>query len=349
MSVFRRKRKDGSRSKVYTYYFRYRGKVYTGSTEETKKERAREVERIKRQELRHGRGSIIRDIPFSDLVQEYLNLHASQRKSLKFYEATTTILERHFGSRLLSSIGPRDVQEFIAERRQTVKTSTANRSLVVLKHMLRLAVEWGYLASSPATGFKLEREENRREFFLTPEQWEALGAELPSWLRPLVLAALHTGARRSELVNLEWEDVDFRRKLIRFRRTKNNEDRVVAMSETLAGELRGMKSRIKGGRVFRGFRGAPLKANSFRGAFESAVSRAGLKGFRFHDLRHSAASFMVQAGIPLNTVREVLGHKSITMTLRYAHLAPEHQRDAVRTFDRLSATHHVSGSTVRDG
>jgi integrase len=337
MSVFKRRRSDGTLSKVYSYYFRFRGRRYSGSTEEVSKERAREVERSRRDELRFGRTNIIRDLTFKELGEEYLRLHASQRKSEPFYRHTVAILDEHFGARMLSTIGARDVQEFLTSRRKAVKTSTANRSLVVLKHMLRLAVEWGYAEANPAAGFKLERELNRREFFLTAEQWEALRQALPTWLRPLALAALHTGARRGELVSLTWEDVDLDRGLVTFRNTKNGEDRVVALSATLAVELRRLPWRLQGGKVFRGFHGEPLKVNSFRGAFEGAVRRAGLAGFRFHDLRHSSASFMVQAGIPLNTVREVLGHKSMSMTLRYAHLAPEHQRDAIAALDRIGA------------
>lgn len=107
------------------------------------------------------------------------------------------------------------------------------------------------------------------------------------------------------------------------------------LSDTLVAEFKRLPRPIAGGPVFRTTEGEPLTPTIIRRPFRIAVAAAGLTGFRFHDLRHSGASFMVQAGVPLNTVRAILGHKSYSMVLRYAHLAPEHQRDAVRALDRL--------------
>jgi integrase len=344
--LYRRRRPDGSKNPAWYYDFQFSGKHYNGSTRETSKERARAVEDQRREEARgHGR---VRDIPFGytgdekpaplNLCDEYLRLHAAQKRSKTFFDWTVAILKRHFKERLLSHIGVRDVEEFLAARRADVKTATANRSLTVLKHMLRKAVEWGYAASNPAAGFKPEKERNRREFFLTADQADELLEKTPEHIRPLVVAALHTGARRGELLGLTWQDVDLDRRLVTFRDTKNGEDRTVRMSETLTATLRRLPSRLQGGPVFRSSEGKALEPAAFRKDFEAAAKGAGLKGFRFHDLRHSAASFLVQAGVPLNTVREILGHKSITMTLRYAHLAPEHQEDAAKAMDRLHAS-----------
>ncbi len=350
--LYKRRRPDGSKNPVWYYDFEFNKKHYNGSTRETAKERAREVEDQRREEAR-GRGRV-QDIPFSyagdekpaplNLCDEYLRLHAAGKKARTFFEWTVTVLKDHFGTRLLSQIGPREVQEFLAARRADVKTATANRSLTVLKHMLKKAVEWRYAATNPAIGFKPEKERNGREFFLKPDQADELLEKTPDRIRPLVVAALHTGARRGELLGLTWEDVDLERHRVTFRNTKNGEDRTVRMSETLTATLRRLPSRLQGGSVFCSDDGKALEPAAFRKEFETAVKGAGLKGFRFHDLRHSAASFLVQAGIPLNTVRERLGHKSLAMTLRYAHLAPEHQEDAANAMDRLHAGRSARGS-----
>jgi integrase len=145
-----------------------------------------------------------------------------------------------------------------------------------------------------------------------------------------VTLALNTAARQGELLALTWGDIDMKRKRITFRQTKNGEPRTIPMNRTARATLmtldRGTPSRPE---IFRNAAGQRLLKSGITWAWAKAIAKADLPGFRFHDLRHSAASFMVQAGVPLNTVRDVLGHKSIAMTLRYAHLAPEHHQDAL--------------------
>jgi len=350
--LYRRKHKrpDGKvvRSPIWSYHFRYRGKGYHGSTEETLKERAREAESKKREEVRRGRLTVVRDVTFEFLSTEYLRLHAERKKAKKFFEWTVAILKGNFGTTLLSQIGPKGVEEFLAARRANRKISTANRSLTILKHRFRKAEEWGYLArgTNPAAGFKTEKEKNGREFFLTADQAETFLGKIADRYKPLVLTALHTGARRGELLGLSWEDVDLDRRLLTFRNTKNGENRTVPMSETLSSALRRMPGRLQGGHVFRTAEGEPLEPAGFRKAFEGAVKNVGLKGFRFHDLRHSAASFMVQAGVPLNTVRAILGHKSLTMTLPVC--APRTGSPPGRSGGHGPSAHYRSGDWHQD-
>ncbi len=338
------------RSPIWSYDFQVGGKHYHGSTKETSKQRAEDLEGKLKAAARSGSLVVVQDQTFGYLVKEYMRLHGATKKSPSFFDWTTRILLAHFGKeRLLSSIAPKDVEEFMVWRRSKVKTATANRSLTVLKHMFKKAVEWRYAASNPAAKFRCEKERNRREHVLTVEEAEALEAQLPDWLQPFVLAALHTGARRGELLGLTWANVDLDRKLVRFVNTKNGEDRTVPLSATLAATLKRLPLRLKGGAVFRDPAGEPLTYNGYRGSFEGTAKRAGLTGFVFHDLRHSAASFMVQAGVPLNTVRAILGHKSLDMTLRYAHLAEGDLQRAVGVFDHLEGAEKsggISGGTA---
>ena len=324
--------------KYWHYDFRYKGKRYKASTKQTSKTAAAEVEVAVRRGIREGG---VQDITFEQLAKKYLKLHAKNKRGKAFFEHTVAVLRREFDKTMLSAIGAREVDAFMATRRVTVATATANRSLAVLKHMFKLAIRWGHLGRNPAADLRPEREKNRREFFLDEEQAVRLLAEVPGWLRPLVLAALHTGARRGELLGLHWGDVNLERSEVTFRATKNGEPRTVRLSATLREALRETPSRFRGGSVFRNAAGEPLMPKGISWAFERAVERAKLDGFRFHDLRHSAASFMVQGGIPLNTVRDILGHKSLEMTLRYAHLAPDHQADAVAVMDQLSGREQV--------
>ena len=170
-----------------------------------------------------------------------------------------------------------------------------------------------------------------------------LAAACPEWLRAVVVAAIHTGARQGELLALTWDDVDLDRGQVEFRMTKNGESRVVRLSETVRALLRELPSRFHGGHVFRNHGGKPIHRDGLTWSFRRAVRLACLQGFRFHDLRHSAASFLVQAGVSLNTVREILGHRSLAMTLRYAHLAPDHQAEAMAAMDDVATESRTCG------
>ena len=340
------------RGRFWHYDFQFRGQRYKKSTKQTKKTLAVEAEGKRLRELREGAaiGTTIEDITFEELAAKYLKRHAGitkqkpkaegRKKGAGFYLYTVRVLERYFEKTLLSRIGAGEVDEFMALRKREVSGKTANRSLAVLKHMFKLAVRWGYLAASPAADVKLEREGKGRERFLTQDEARALLAECPDWLRPLVVTALHTGARRGELLGLTWGDVDLPRGLVSFRETKNGEPRTIRMSETVKETLKALPRGVPQVPVFRNKGGAPMHPDGVTWSFRRAVRLAKLADPppRFHDLRHTCASWLVQAGIPLNTVREILGHKSLAMTLRYAHLAPAHQAEATAVMDQALGT-----------
>lgn len=150
------------------------------------------------------------------------------------------------------------------------------------------------------------------------------------------MTALHTGFRASELLSLTWKDIDFRRHMITVRATyaKNGESRVIPMNGVLTDTLR--TSRIKADKsdhVFCSRQGTPYR--SFRTAFERAVREAGIEDFTFNDLRHTFASRLVMAGVDLPTVQELMGHKDISMTLRYTHLSSDHKQRAVKALEQF--------------
>jgi integrase len=160
-------------------------------------------------------------------------------------------------------------------------------------------------------------------------------------LHPLVILAMHTGCRRGELFGLTWPDVDLGRRLLTIRGdgTKSGHTRYVDLNTTALHALQAWKDdraaclsadAIDSDLVFPSSAGTRL--DNVQTAWESVLKAAKVTGFRFHDLRHTFASRLVQAGVDLNTVRELLGHSDLKMTLRYAHLSPDHRRAAV---DRL--------------
>jgi integrase len=148
-------------------------------------------------------------------------------------------------------------------------------------------------------------------------------------LYPAVITALSTGARRGELLNLRWSDVSYDRKTLvsGFGQTKNTEIRSVPLPAAVIDQLQALAQvrRIDDDRVF------PITADELRCPWRRALKAAGISGFRSHDLRHSCASYILQAGFPLGTVAEVLGHKTLEMAKRYSHLAESHTRAALKS------------------
>jgi integrase len=171
---------------------------------------------------------------------------------------------------------------------------------------------------------------NARDRWLTlKEEYSLISCASPEWLKNVILFALHTGMRRSEILNIMWKDVDFNRRLLRVEKTKNNEKRSIPMSNTVYELLKSINIRDISGRVF------PLNVYALKDGFDRAVKKAGIKDFHFHDLRHTFATRLVQNGIDIYRVKELLGHKTITMTMRYAHHYSESLRHSVEVLDKI--------------
>lgn len=144
--------------------------------------------------------------------------------------------------------------------------------------------------------------------------------------------ALNTGMRKGEILSLKWDHVDLKHGFILLDITKNGERREIPINTTLRHSLQGLTRRLDVPFVF--FDDNTRKPFcDIKRSFHTALRRAGIRDFRFHDLRHTFASHLVMAGVDLTTVSRLLGHKSLTMTLRYAHLAPSHMVKAVEILD----------------
>lgn len=140
--------------------------------------------------------------------------------------------------------------------------------------------------------------------------------------------ALNTGLRLGEVYNLDWEDVNLQRRVVTVRRSKDCERRHVPLNALGLAAFKALRNREKkSGPVFLNIRGERLTSSRYW--FELSIEKAGIKDFTWHCLRHTFASRLVMAGVDMRTVQELLGHKSVQMTCRYAHLAPKHQLAAV--------------------
>lgn len=265
-----------------------------------------------------------------EFVTEYFEYYEANRRpmSVRRHRTSWGSVGAALGHKKLSNITPLDLEKYRRKRQEEGRSEvTINRELAFLRNLFNMAIKWGKATTNPVREVKFAREDNGRVRFLTQEEEERLLPACKEPLRPVVITALHTGFRLSELLSLTWDDVDFTRRVIQVRAgyAKNGESRSIPMNEVLTTTLEAI--RISDGPVFRNRKGEPYK--SVRTAFENAVKRAEVPDFTFHDLRHTFASRLVMAGVDLTTVKQLMGHKEISMTLRYAHLSDEHMQRAV--------------------
>jgi integrase len=248
-------------------------------------------------------------------------------KDTPLAEITAGRISEYKGHRLSST---RNIGEGASAVERPIAGATVNRTLALLRHLLRLAQEeWELLDAVPR--IRMEREAEGRLRWLTPEEatrlLDASRKSRNEHLTDLVEFALFTGMRRGEVLGLKWESVDRARGVVLLDTTKSGKRREVPLNSRADAVLarRGSKS---SGLVF-----GTRRWDRFRTAWENAVERAKLADFHFHDLRHTFASWAIQRGASLQEVKDLLGHHSLAMTLRYGHLAPEHLRTAVARLD----------------
>lgn len=275
----------------------------------------------------------------AEMATLYMENHAKPAKRSWWRDGLILkSLIKHFGDVRLTEITALKIEAYRAERKLHVKDSTINRETAVLKCLYNKAIAWGKATDNPVKRVKQFKENNTRTRFLEKGEIDALLKVCPDWVRPIVLVALHTGMRKGEILNLAWDDIDFKNGLIRVRDSKSKEGRIIDMSAPLTQTLKALPKDADSPYVFPGKRGQLAKVRGrIRSQFTAALSQVGIKDFRFHDLRHTFASHLAMHGVDLFTIGAFLGHKSgYRMTQRYAHLSPQHRQKAIHALDGLT-------------
>jgi integrase len=229
-------------------------------------------------------------------------------------------LQQFLRGRVLSEIGREDIAKIGEKKRLESSGPTANRYLALIRAILRKAcLEWEWIDKAPKV--RLYKEAKRRVRWITPEQVNHLLQELPFHQRDIVLFALATGLRQANVLGLTWNHVDLARQTawIPGDQAKGKEDIHISLSQ-FAVEILQRQLGKNGERVFT-YAGKPVGQVNTK-AWRGALQRAGIEDFRWHDLRHTWASWLVQNGTPMYDLQEMGGWKSTEMVRRYAHLAP---------------------------
>jgi len=268
---------------------------------------------------------------FKELAKEFIERHLAVNCSKGWWRKSLVNVQRlgrMFDEKLLHEITPLAIEKFKAERMKEVKPATVNKDLACLKTMFNKAIDWGYFEGyNPVSKVKFLKCDNKRLRYLEKEEIPILIEACSEHLKPIVIIAINTGMRKAEVLSLKWHDINFKLESIQLLKTKNNKPRHIPMNESVKNALFSVKKNPDSPYVFRNRQGGMLL--DIKRSFDTARKKAGIKNFRFHDLRHTFASQLVMNGVDLNTVRELLGHSTLDMTLRYSHLSPQHKKRAV--------------------
>lgn len=357
-SIQERKTKDGKVS--FRVQVRLKGRPSQTATSDRKTDAKRWVNETESaiREGRYFKTDEARRHTLADMCDRYLtdtlpskgtSLQRGQKQQLAWWT-------KRIGKYALADVTPALIAEqrdFLAKKVLTKPTdnkparitapATVVRYLAALSSAFSQAVnEWGWIEASPMAKVKKPREPKGRVRFLSDdERIRLLNACKKSenrYLYPIVLLAISTGARHGEIIGLEWKHIDFDRSRAVLFDTKNGDHRPLLLSPQLIAELELLRTANAEltSLVFASKR-VPSKPMEVRAYWHTALIDAGINDFRFHDLRHTAASYLAMNGATTAELSEILGHKTLVMVKRYAHLTESHTRQVVTKMnDKLS-------------
>jgi len=348
MGVFKRPIKADKGQKQHWYIrFRMNGKDKWESVGEvgiiTKTIAQRKLDERKRQ-VELGQYELIgASIPtIAEFENDYIVYirdvkHNRSWKSALLYINT---LKKFFGDKKLSQISAKDIDEYKLYRLKVVKPASLNRELACLSHLINYAKRQNkFFGENPVSISKLVPENNLKERILTIDEEQRLLDVSPTPLKFIIITALSTGMRKNEILTLKWDNLDLENNIITIdhTNTKSKKTRRIPINSTLRQILIESKLKSAGNDyVFLSTKGDRYKRHdSLKQIFNRACKLAKIEGLRFHDLRHTSATRMIENGANIVAVSRILGHADLKTTMRYAH--PEDSlKDAVEKLANLN-------------
>ena len=330
------------RGKVWWVRFQHEGKRVQRSARTTRKDEALKVlvelqEKVRRrQPLDPDRHS------FEEAAERFVQEHLPLLKpnSAAGYHTHIRFMLEQFQGLHLDEIDRVKIADYISSRRRAGSSSpTIRRHLATLSSVFTRAIGWGWITENPVKTIDRRAipEARPRVRYLTRVEYRRLLAEAAPHLKPIIEVAALTGMRAEEILSLTWVQVDLDRREITLTKTKTNTPRVVPLSREAVAVFVTTPRHITSAWVFCD----PLTGRRYRKlktGFHGACRRAGIENFRFHDLRHTFASWAVQSGMDLYRLSRILGHATTQMTQRYAHLATADLHAAIEQMDARVVT-----------
>ena len=323
------------------WYYDFGNHKYRGVIPEARtKYEAEQVEIAKRREVfegKYGAPQIGAGL-FTQFVKDtYLPWAKANKRTWRNDEYITELWCERFKGKALREVSPLEIEKHKRERVNSItkrgtrrSASSVNYELAVLSRIFSLAIDLEQATSNPCRKVRKLRFDNKRNQYLTADEEEALMAQLTGkrkHVRAIVQLAIGTGMRRGELLGLKWPNVDFVRGVIHVTQTKTDHNREVPMSQHVRGLLLSLQKERKGDFVIHTSKGKRIL--DVKRAFRAACHDAGITDFRFHDLRHTFATRLGDAGHSSRTIAALLGHANTAMTDRYTHATDNALRSAV--------------------
>lgn len=340
MGIYRRKD-----SPVWWMSFLYNGRQYQKSTGTEDKETAKKIftniqAKIALNQWIPEEREQRKEYTFKELAEKYAEWAEGRVRSWErsVKPVIFNILLPIFKSYTLDALTTHDLETYQTTLiKKGLAVATINKYLTIFKMLIAKAENWNMCNAEVLKQVRKVKQlkgANKRLRFLSQEEIQTLIDACDAHLKPIVITALNTGMRRGEILSLKWDNVDLKHGFILLDKTKNGERREIPINSTLKAILQGITRRLDVPYVFYdNATGKPYK--DVKKSFASAIRRAKIMDFTFHDLRHTFASHLVMAGVDITTVKELLGHKDIKMTLRYAHLAASHKVDAMKKLEAV--------------
>ena len=343
-------------SSFWNYRFTLSGKRIFGSTKQRHRKLAEKIFEHERSEYVMGKKiGRVEPVVLGDLVDEYLDFSKLHNRSHKDnVSLSKKVLAFFKRDSLAGDVTPEQIEKYQAfrkgmkvyERKDTkrfVSGSKINREISFLRAVFSRGIKNGKVSQNPVSKVRFFRETDRaRTRYLTFDEAERLLKLCPPDLRRVVLVALRTGMRQSEILHLRWRDVDTTTNQFVIRRSKSGKPRFIPIHPDLEEMLKNIPKSPEF--IFSNRRGGHgIWNGTLRTAWDTALDLAEIRDFRFHDLRHTAASHLVLKGASLQVVAEILGHADLRMTQRYAHLSPEFKATAIALLPRSSVINEPIG------
>jgi integrase len=321
------------------WWIRYRAEGKLKREKVGRRSDAIDLYRIRKSDVRAGiklpPNMRTRGVTFGKIAEEAEEWYAGHgKKDLRNVKGRMKFLVKEFGDQPADKIKPSQIDAWISSHKDWTP-ATGNRYKALMSKTFKLALASGKVSGNPARLVERRAESPGRIRYLLDEEEVRLRkviTERFAMYLPAFVVAIRTGMRLSEQFTLEWPEVSFGRNRIFLDKTKNGSDREIPMSKTCREAFLALhQQRTKEGRIFQSMRGEPL--NTPRKWFETAIEEAKIPNFTWHDLRHTFCSRLIMAGVDLKTAQTLMGHKTISMTARYAHLSSAHLDTAVDKLD----------------
>lgn len=323
------------RNSIWWYSIFIHGERVCESTGTSNRRKAERIEQARREELenrRHRLPTINLDITVGAVSARFI----AEGLATPYYLDRFTHISPYFGEVPMRDLNPSLLRRYRQERhaeKQSLKPATVNRDLSVLRRLCNWAAEEGIIPANPLGRLRMERERRTKRPVMSVREERLLMAHAPVHLRRIILCALHTGMRRGEILSQRWEDIDFDNRIlyVTHSKTPEGEARDIPLTDALYNLL--VACRSEHGPVFT-YEGNAIKI--VKTTWASSLRRAGIRPIRFHDLRHTANTRMMLAGVLQEIRREILGHtvrRSRDVNDRYTHIELPEKRDAIRKLE----------------